>query len=325
MEQLSKFIKQLAQLISQHRLKLVIMILSAIVFAFVLFPLDDLGDLVSSQVAKLTNNDVYVQFDGMNITLIPKPGLGLRNIFVDSKFTPSLKADQLIFTPSVMSLINKKPAGSVAANGFLRGDIQLSLSNGDKTESGVERQKISISAKQLSLDELRGLLQLPLVLKGRIDLETQALIDFAFQEQPDVEVNMRIEKFELPPSNLETPMGPLTLPDLRLSAVEIKGRLSNGRLQIEDGKLGRDGDELRGSIKGGIAVNLVPRGGGVSPVMGSYNFDIDLNVKKSFQDRAQLFLSFVDQYKTPTSEGARYAFKLNASSVENPPSFGQLR
>ncbi len=45
-------------------------------------------------------------------------------------------------------------------------------------------------------------------------------------------------------------MGPLTLPDLKLSTVELKGRLAAGRFVIETGTIGKPGDELYGTIKG---------------------------------------------------------------------------
>ncbi len=56
-----------------------------------------------------------------------------------------------------------------------------------------------------------------------------------------------------------------------------------------------------------------------------YNFEVSLNIKKSFQDRAALFLSFIDNYKTPTADGALYSFKLTGSNLMAPPSMSALK
>ncbi len=53
--------------------KIFVMILSALVFVFLLFPFDDLSDLISSQVSKLSNNSVYVQFERLKMSLFPQP------------------------------------------------------------------------------------------------------------------------------------------------------------------------------------------------------------------------------------------------------------
>ena len=58
-----------------NKFKFVVLLFSTVVFAFILFPFDDLSDLVSTQVSKATSGRVYVQFDHMNLSLLP---LGLR-------------------------------------------------------------------------------------------------------------------------------------------------------------------------------------------------------------------------------------------------------
>lgn len=321
MDQVKKFF----QLIGQHKGKFVLMIFSAVVFAVLLFPFSDLGDLVSSQVSKMTNNQVYLQFDKLRMSLFPETGVALDEVYLEAQAFPPLKSRELVFTPSVSSLINQKPAGTVALRGFLNGDVEASLKPGLKTENGIERQKVTLNAKKLSLAQLRELAQLPVMIKGNLDVDSQALADFTFQEQPDMDVVLKIDKFELPPATVQTMMGPITLPDLKLSAVELKGRLSAGRFQIEEGVIGKSPDEINGTIKGGIALTIQNRNGQMAPIVGAYDFAIDLNIKKGFQDRAALFLSFVDQFKTPTADGARYAFKLNATSPQLPPSMSALR
>lgn len=318
-------IKKFFGLLLRHKWKFVLMVFSAMTFTFLLFPFGDLSDLVTAQVSKLTGNQIYLQFDTMHVSILPQPGIALEQVYVEGTQLPPLKSQEIIFTPSVMSLINQKPAGSLTAKGFMRGQIKASIAPGTKSESGTERQKLTLKAESLSLAELKKFLNLPVSIKGNLSIDSEALADLTFKEQPDVEMLMKIDRFELPPANIQTMMGPLTLPDLKLTGVQLKGRLSAGRFIIEEGVIGRPGDELSGTIKGNIGLDIRNMGMGFTPVMGGYNLDIDLKVKKSFEEKSSLFLSFIDQYKTLQPDGARYAFKLSAVNPMMPPSFGALR
>lgn len=318
-------VKAFFQYLGQHKSKFVLLLISTLVFGFLLFPFGDLGDLVSSQVSKMTNNQIYLQFENMRMSLFPETGVALDQVHLEGQSLPPLKAQELVFTPSVSSLISQKPAGTLSAKGFLNGDVEVSLKPGTKSDNGVERQKITLNAKKLSLKEIRNLAQLPISLTGSADMTSTALVDLTFQEQPDMDVTLKIDKLELPTSNLQTPMGPLTLPEVKLSSVELKGRWAGGQFLIEEGLVGKDGDELHGKIKGTLGLQIQNRNGALIPVVGAYNFEVDLSVKKSFQDKANLFLSFIDQHKTPLADGAQYKFKVSATDPQLPPNIGALR
>jgi type II secretion system protein N len=320
-----EFVSKFFRLLNKNKGKLVLMFLSAIVFIFVLFPFDDLADLVSSQVSKLSNNSVYLQFEKLKMSFFPQPGVQMDQVYIESMTTKALSAQELVITPSIMGLISQKPYGHVAAKGFLKGDVDLNMGKGSKSDNGVERQKVDVTAKKISLHDLREFANLPVLIKGQLDLQGSALADLSFTEQPELDLNITISQFELPPSNVNTPMGPLTLPELKLSTVELKGRLSAGRFIIETGTIGKAGDELQGTVKGNIGITLINSGGRISQQLGAYTFDIDLKAKKAFQDRAVLFLSFIDQYKTPTADGGQYRFKVTASSPLMPPNIGAAR
>lgn len=317
-----KVLGTLLGLLKNNKAKFMAMILSALVFIFILFPFDDLTDLITSQVSKLTNNSLYVQFDRLKMSLIPQPGVEMDQVFIESTHAPAISANQLVIAPSITGLIQQKPYGRISAEGFLHGNVDVHVSKGTRSDNGVDRQRLEISAQKISLQDVRDMANLPVLLKGQMNLTTTALADLTFQEQPDVDVDLSIKQFELPSSNVNTPMGPISLPNLKLSTVELKGRLSAGRFIIETGTIGKVGDELYGTITGNMGLTLNSRGGGgVMPVMGAYNFDIDLKTKKSFQERAGLFLSFIDAYKTPTAEGSRYKLRLSATNPMLPPSF----
>ena len=319
------YIKKFLTFLKVHKWKWVGILASTVMFAFWLFPFSDLSDFVSTQVSKLSNNQIYLQFDNLRISLFPQAGVALSNVHVEGQGLPALKAQELIITPSIWSLINQKPAGTINAQQFLNGQVEVSLKPGTKTENGTARQKISISAQKLSLAELRGLLDLPLSMKGNLSLESQAQADLTFQEQPDVDFQLKVEKFELPAGNLQTAMGPISLPELKLAQVDLKGRLAAGKLIIEQGVIGQDKDEVHGTLKGDMLLSINARGGSPAPDFGGYNFEVSLNIKKSFQDRAALFLSFIDNYKTPTADGALYSFKLTGSNLMAPPSMSALK
>jgi type II secretion system protein N len=319
------WVRKALALFLENKGKFVLMIFSALVFIFLLFPFEDLSDLVSARVSKLTSNQVYLQFEKMRLSIFPSPGMAFEDVHVETAMFPAIKAQEIVISPAVSALITQKPAGSVSAKGFLRGNLDVSIKPGGKSDNGVERQKIVLNAQKLNLGELREMLQLPVLIKGNLDVASTTLADLSFQEQPDMDVTLKVERFELPISNVQTPMGPLTLPEVKLASVELKGRLSAGKFLIENGVIGKDTDELHGTIKGNMDLQIQNRDGSVLAFPGAYSFDIDLSARKSFQDRANLFLSFIDSYKIPTADGARYKFKVNASSIQMPPNISALR
>ncbi len=322
MEQLKKNFVYLYR----QKFKFVIVLLSTAVFIFVLFPFGDLSDLVSGQISKATNNQVYVQFENLRMSLIPDTGVALDEVSVDLQGLPSLKAQELVLTPSLSSLLTQKPAGTVTAKGFLKGSVEVSLKSGSKSDNGVERQKISLIAKRLSLNEIRELAQLPVILKGNLDITSSALVDLNFKEQPDMDLVLKVDRFEFPAATVQSMMGPLMLPELKLTAVELKGRLSAGKFVIEEGLIGKESDEIRGTVKGNIGLQFRrdEASGTFQTLPGAYSFDVDLRVKKSFQDRVTM-LSLLDSYKTPTPEGARFKMRLTGQSFQAPPDMNPLR
>ena len=318
-------ITDLIFLIRGNKDKVFILLISPLIFLFLLFPFDDLSDLVTSQISALSNSSVYLQFEKLKMSLLPQPGIKMNHVFVQTVQTPPLSINELIITPSIAGIIQQKPYGKVSVSGLMQGDIKIQLGKGKATENGLERQQIEINANDISLAELRDLAKLPILLKGKLNLETSVLADLSFQEQPDLDLNLSVDRFELPPANVNTPMGDLTLPDLKLSSIVLKGRLAAGRFIIETGTLGKPTDELFGTIKGNIDFSIIGREGSFHQQMGGYNLEIDLTAKRGFQERAALFLSFIDNYKTPVGDGAQYKFKMTATAPGMPPSFGASR
>lgn len=303
------------------RFPLVVFVISTLLFFIVLFPLNDLGDLISAQVSKASRNQVYFQFDDLNLSIMP-PGLKMNNVYIETLQISALKARDVTVRPSVSGLMRGKPYGFIEASGLLRGDVSLNVSPGTPTDKGVERAQIDLTAQKVSLKDLRSLLGLPFFLEGDLNVQTTTLADLTFQEQPDMELSFVLNRFALPPSTINTMMGPFTLPDIKLKQVDLKGRLSNGSFLIQKGEIGKPGDEVQATLKGQIQLSLRNVNGQIVPVMGSYNLDIDLKTQKSFHDKVNVFLSFIQSHQ---KEPGHYRFKISSPNINLPPSIGALR
>lgn len=310
--------------IKSQKSKILLGLISIFIFLFLFFPFSDLSSLVTSEVARLTQNQLFFQFDEMQIQIFPKPGITFGKVNVDAGQFPTIKADELLISPSPSAILTQTPAGSISAKGLFRGNVEISLGSGTKSEAGTPRQKIEIKADKLSLNELKEFRQIPILLKGNLSLQSKILADLSFSEQPDADIEIHAEKLEIPSQVMNTLMGPLNLPDLRLGQVDLKGKLVAGRLTLDEGKIGRDGDDIRGEIKGGITIN-VRNQNGIYPEVGAYSFDIDLSMKKATEDKLNIFLSLLSQYRTQTADGARYQIRMSAQNPAYPPSITNLR
>lgn len=321
-------LKGFFRMLKDNKGKIFATFVSTLFFLFVLFPFDDLSDLVSVQVSKVTGNAVYLQFQKLKMSLFPTPGLNMKKVYLEMINTPALSAEDLTITPSVMGLLSKKPYGKVSVQGLMGGDVDLSLSKGSKSDAGTEREKIDVHVQKIALHDLKQMVNLPAQLRGHLQLNSTILADLNWKEQPDVELDLNISQLEVTQFMIAIPnFGSLNLPDINLGQVALKGRMNNGSFNIEKAVLGKDNDELQGTIKGSLGIVMEDRGGGMpAPRFGSYNFELELKVKKSFQDKAAALLEgFLHSYKTPTPDGAIYRFKISGANFMEPAAIGALR
>jgi len=310
--------------LKNHKNKIIIGFISIFVFLFLFFPFSDLSTLITSEVAKLTQNEIFLQLDELKLKLFPSPGVDMSKVSVDIGQLPTIKADEVSVRPSPSVIFTQTPAGTFSAKGIFKGNMTVQMSGGKKTESGLPRQKIEIKADQLNLADLKDFKQIPLLLKGQLSIQGNILADLSFSEQPDADIEIQAEKFEIPSQAFQTAMGPMNLPDLKLGKIQIKGKLIDGRLNIEEGKIGQEGDDIHGQIKGQIAL-LIRNQNGILTEPGAYSFDLDLNFRKETEDKLNTFLGFISQFKTPTLDGSRYRLKLSAQNPYFPPTMGALR
>lgn len=247
------------------------------------------------------------------------PGVAFSNVFLETVFSPGISAEMISIAPSVSGMLGKKPYGSIELDGFLNGNVSATVKKGQATEAGAERQRVIIEAKDLNLGALREMMKWTTAIDGKVAVSADGQADLGLSEQPDVDLNLEVDKFALPPATVNTMMGPLTLPDMKLTKLQLKGRLTGGKFIIETGDVGAKKDELHGKITGSWSVQLSNIGGRPQPQLGAYDLTVDLVADKTFQTKASLFLSLLDQYKSTVPEGARYRFKVSASDLQSPP------
>jgi hypothetical protein len=229
----------------------------------------------------------------------------------------------------VLAAIKQDLGLKLVASGIMKGDFLLDI-NPTISESGTKKSRIELTATNISLSEVRQVARLNLPLKGSLKLNSQGTIDLnpflrpnpedtSTYEQPDFEISVSIAKFELPSTTITAGMmGALNVPEVKFDKVELKGKLNNGKFLIESGKLGLPSNEVYGDIKGEIGLNLIKNGGRIFPQFGAYNFTIDLKTKPDFQQKAGLFLSFLETSKTMAGTTANYRFRLQGEMLGGP-------
>lgn len=311
--------------IFKHKWKFFSTLLLTLVFLFILFPINDLNDLVTSQISRLTKKNVFVQFETMSINPFA-PKITLEKLFIEGQTFPTVTTEVLSVSPSLSSLFTKQPEGSVMAQGFLKGDVQVSVKSAANSDSGLKRSRIELQAKDLNLKNMREFANLPMPLLGKLSATSSAVVDLTFTEQPEMEMNLNILRFEMPSSSVVFgELGRVNLPTVKMSLIELKGKLQAGKFTIESGKLGTANDELFGDIKGEVNLTFTNAGSQIVPVLGGYDIDLNLKASAAFKEQAKFFLGFLDGYRTDLPDGARYKFKIKSVSANMPPQFTPLR
>lgn len=311
---------------------------SALFFFVMFFPFNDLSLAISSTVARMTNNQVYVQASQLNFHLIPKPAISATDIEIETALPP-IKAQWAKFTPGLFSLLFSAPTlikasggdpqamkdmssalgMSFDAQGIWGGELELSVGSGKKGERGP-RSRIYLSLEEVNLAEVQRWSQISTAFSGQASFETDILVSPSFEEQPDGEYNIHISKFNLPAGTVSVPMGeatfPISVPHLTLAEVVLKGRLVGGNLVIEQGQFGRPQDPLNGRIKGQLGLRFQPSGQGIVPQFGSYNLTVDLNTSATVQKELSFAFFPLEPAKQPVAGGgARYLFRATGQGI----------
>jgi type II secretion system protein N len=299
-------------------------VLFFVVFLFVLFPYDDLSDLVTEQVAKATQNQVYLQFDKLGIAALP-PSIAMENVSLDSPFAPTLKIGELFLAPSVAGFLAFKPGFTARVKSILGGDVNFTMKTGKKINDQANFSSLDLELDQVDLKNVSQFANLPLQLEGKLGGDIQGDVDPQFIEQPDVTADIVVGKFNIPAGTVAIPnLGPISIPRIGMKSVTLKGHLVGGEFLIEDGQFGAQGDLITGKVKGKVAVQFRQEGNQVRPIFGQYSLKLDLSLDKGMDKSLGGFYGFLDKYKTVTGNGVRYALTLSAGDFNAAPSFSSL-
>jgi len=304
--------------------KLFLLSILVTIFIAFLFPLEDLRDLVTIKVYEQSGQKIFVLFNSVNIGLIP-PHISFGELKVSTPhFGSSLSAQKVTLIPFSDLFLKQTLAGEVQIEGLWSGITKASIKPGRLLENNVRSQKVIVSTENLNLNTLSETLKLPIKIIGIAMVSASGEIDPSLVIQPDFDFELNVKSFELPPSLIETMMGPLHLPQMKLGDTKIKGRWAGGKVQIESLQFGQSNNDVSGNGKGYLMLNIQNRGGQIVPEIGGYQMDLDFSIKKSLESQLGLFLSLIDAYKRQTPEGSRFRFRLTGNNFYAPPNFGPL-
>lgn len=324
-------------------------LIAAVLFFALLFPFSDMSDAVTTAVSKATNDQLYIQLETFDLNLLPTPAVSARNVTIETPALPTIEAAWIKVRPAWLNLIlnlwtiQKASTGDAEAasslgtrlglnvdiEGFMGGDVDLALGPGSKSDGGLERSKVSIAAESLNLADFQKWIDLPMKMSGQLDLETLVVFTPGMVEQPEGEIELKIEKFSLPASTLQIPVDetnsmPVNVPALTLANLNLRGRLVGGQFIIEDGRFGSNRDPLSGRIKGQIAMSLDQRGGQMQPNFGRFDLRVELNTTKLLESQIGFAFILFKNAKRPTATGSYYLFQASGSGFQGFPTITQI-
>jgi hypothetical protein len=312
------------------------------------FPFSDLSDLVTSTVAKGTGNKIYLQFETLDLNLLPTPAISGNNVSLETPALPAIEAKWMKISPSWLSILfnawTLKKAGTgdpeataklishlgvtVSAQGLLGADVEMKIRPGSASEQGAERSKVSLFIEQLNLGEFQKWSDLPLKMQGQAALDTNLQFTPSLAEQPDGEIDLRMTKFSIQAGTVMVPFEgasmPISIPSLTLANVVLRGHLGGGKLTIDEGQFGTTKDPLNGRIKGQMNIRFMAVGPQIQPQMGPYNLTVELNVSPAVEKEIGFAFLIFDSTKTPSAAGSHYLFSAAGQSFGPPPSISRL-
>lgn len=324
-------IRKLITLFFSNIGKMLLVLIIAIVFTIVIFPLNEVSDLATQNVSKLTNNQFYLEFETLKLNLLSDLGLEMGDVYLETPRTSPLTVKELIALPSVSALLYGKPQGKLKLKGFFRGNVEIEVSKHKddhaSDKKAIEKNLIAIEASRLDLRELKNFLVLPVNLSGKLDLSSKIIANLEMQETPEIQdLIITVKNFEMPQTTMEQPGAiPIDIPGIKLSELVIKARFADNKLLLNEIKVGKDSDEVLGTIKGNM--NFASMAAGRMPMLNQYEMSMDLKMKKSFYDKVYLTLSILNagSYFTPISGGYQLKTRLVGNGPYSVPRFDSYR
>ena len=317
---IEKILAPILNTVRFHKKKVGLLFFLFLFFLYFMFPFNDLGDLVAQKVSDATNGQVFVNFDTLDLSLFPEPGVSLSNVQVETPFIPKLRAQTLTLAPNIAGLLSFKPGVNARATKLFGGDVEISTRGGEKSSQGKLKQKISLDLSKLSLQEISELAQLPLKITGNLSGSLESQIDLDFTDQPTADLNIQLDKVQLPESSLNTQMGPFDLPKLSLNDVIVEGRADKGSVDISKFVIGKPGGDFYASAVGKIDLKIEKQGPNISPHFGAYDFTVKMQVGEEFKSKLGSYLGLLQAYQTAANS---YSFRVSAANTYAPPNLAK--
>ncbi|MCB0412638.1 MAG: type II secretion system protein GspN [Bdellovibrionales bacterium] len=334
---IQKLASFIANILKFHKLKILVTLVSSLIIAVIIFPYDDLSDVLTTQITKATGNQVYVQFEHLGINLFPTPGLSLDKVEIDTPITSSLKAGELSLSPSLPSLLLMKLEITARLQDFLNGKLSFSFQSKKSLKETNGSGSYDISGSSLDLARLSSLASLPVSLKGQMSLDIEGNVDPTLEEPMNAEFEFDGQKVQLLPLRMDIPnFGPMDLPGLKLAQLLAKGRflpkegsssrgMQNQDLVLEDVQLGNEKDALSGKLKGRITVRMQSTGNQLNASISDYELRVQLHARPEAQKDFGVFLGFLDSHKKSSPSGSLYTFKVASTNPYQPPQITTLQ
>ncbi len=315
-------------LLKYHKKKIALVVLLIFLFFILLFPYKDLSNLLTFQVSKATQNQVFLRFDKIGLSFLPGLGIKLTDVRIDTPSLPTIQVDQLSIAFSLMKLLVFKVVLNLSAQGLWEGQVQFA-GEVENMRSSPHLSSASLKFENINLQRLSAFIQssrkspLEFVgqLKGQMEWEVE---DPSFKKQPRGQMVVTVTNMQ-PPSSVSTALGPLALPDIKFSSLSMKVRLGGGQVMIDEGRLGQNQEPMSGQFKGKVGLKWRRAGTKLSVNLKDYELKLDMHVKKSLKSELALFLGFIGKFETKTNDGSRYLFEVSGPNFRSSPNLTSIQ
>lgn len=324
----------LTNVVRFHKLKIAATLGFAAVFFVLLFPYDDLGNLLTTTIYNGSGQQVYVHAQDLELGVLPVPGIQANDVNIEpgargTPFTP-LHFDSLSIRPMLMALLTLRGGASLEASGLFGGVASLSA----KTVSTLfSAQQGAFEITDLALQDLSisSILAYAIganpsfKIGGRVNAASSSLrIDPTSKEPLAGDLGLTLENVVLPTTIPIPNFGEFQdMPQVKIQKADFRTQLANNKLRITQGNLGvADRDPISGRILGEVDIRPGP-GGGFVP--GQFNICVEINVTQSFYDAlAKRLGSAIDLIKSGTEgfrrrdeQGIKYGFTATGPDIRD--------
>ena len=322
---IKKILLFLKNIFVYHKLKLFSLFFFFFIFLLLLFPYNDLSGFITSKVSELTKNKVIFQFDNLKVFFFPKLGVKLENVSLSTAKVSNLKISTLKARLSILDLLIFKLNYQLEALGFFGGNLSATFKPGKNVINPTNKKKIktkfvAINFENLDLAQMKSLLPLPI--EGKVQTQIQSTLNTQLLKQPEGKVSLYIKDFKLSNYSLNTPFGPMSLPEIHLSSVSLNANINEGVLILEKVQLGSKKNPLNGNINGNLEINFSLVRGKIRLLLRTYQIKVQLSLKPSLQKEFSLIFDPLKKYRAKSSssrEKIDYSFQVKGKGMKSIP------